>query len=215
MIHSCMLLLTFIWIQTRFKVLSCVMMWFVKNLRGLSIFAATSKLWSWSGCASSVHIPIHKLNNNTCHRLKTTRNLIVIVCSDTFQSLLLRRCWMSGDPSSVPLMSPCKEQSATLSSFYLQLCLQSCTTRGSSKKLLIFSYVWLRSKISLQSEGSFSESALRSVKESLGFWSEKRWMNDVRRRWLPATHCYIMKQAPLWICGGCVFHKDTLKWALF
>lgn len=43
---------------------------------------------------------------------------------------------MSGDPSSVPLMSPCKEQSATLSSFYPPLCPQNCTTMASSKQIL-------------------------------------------------------------------------------
>lgn len=42
---------------------------------------------------------------------------------------------MNGDPFSVLLMSPCKEQSATLNSSCLQLCPQSCTTRASSKKI--------------------------------------------------------------------------------
>lgn len=40
---------------------------------------------------------------------------------------------MNGDHSSVHLMSPCKEQSATLSSFCPQLCPQSCITRALSK----------------------------------------------------------------------------------
>lgn len=61
---------------------------------------------------------------------------MIYVLAGTFQNLQLRRCWMSGDPSSVPLMSPCKEQSATLSSFYPPLCPQSCTTMASSKQIL-------------------------------------------------------------------------------
>lgn len=60
----------------------------------------------------------------------------------TFQRRLLRRCWMSGDHSFVPLMSPCNEQSATLSSFYQQLCLQNCITGASSMKPLLFSYMY-------------------------------------------------------------------------
>lgn len=89
-----------------------------------------------------------------------TKIFFLSVHTDTFQSLLLRRCWMSGDHSSVPLMSPCKEQSATLSSFYPQLCHQSCTTRGSSKKL-----IRTRSEQAqfLQWEVSFSSSFLRAV----------------------------------------------------
>lgn len=61
---------------------------------------------------------------------------MISVLAGTFQNLQLRRCWMSGDPSSVPSMSPCKEQSATLSSFYPPLCPRNCTTTASSKQIL-------------------------------------------------------------------------------
>lgn len=130
-------------------------------------FVALSKLLCWLRCFKFPYIPIHKLVNDinnilviTCHWLNFTRKsngYCLSVCTDTFQSLLLRRCWMSGDRCSVPLMSPCKEQSATLSSFYPRLCLQSCTTGGSSKKrVLVISYVWFRSQISLQPEDNLA-----------------------------------------------------------
>lgn len=61
------------------------------------------------------------------------------VHSGTFRSLPLRRCWMSGGPSFVHLMSQCKEQSATLSSSSQQCCHQIYTTRATSKKLPLFS----------------------------------------------------------------------------
>lgn len=72
-----------------------------------------------------------------CHCFHFPKTLhFLFVHADTFQSLRLRRCWKNGGHSSVPLMSPCKEQSATLNSFYPQLFHLSCTTRVSSKKLI-------------------------------------------------------------------------------
>lgn len=84
-------------------------------------------------------------NNNKIKKIKKAKLWFcfsLYLCAGTFQRRLLRRCWMSGDHSFVPLMSPCNEQSATLSSFYQQLCLQICITGASSMKPLLFSYMY-------------------------------------------------------------------------